>query len=108
MGDSSSGSVGTCTVQDPVSRYTFNLSPLRRSSGFYHVKSGSDSYVVNICGNVSGSGCNELGSGYQAAACKLTGQKGKNPVIGSLSQQLKYSMGQLILEYRYRTDLCLY
>ena len=96
-------------VKDPISQYTFNLSPLRKSSGFYHVKNGADTYIINICGNVSGSGCNELGPGYQAAACKFTGQSKKNPVIGGLSQQLKYNMGQIALEYRYGISvICLF
>ena len=87
-------------VQDPVSQYIFNLSPLRRSDGFYHVKSHTDTYVLNICGNVSGSGCNDLGPGYAAAACKLTGKSKQNPVIGSVSQQLTYNMGQITLKYK--------
>ena len=87
-------------VQDPVSKYRFNLMPLRRSSGFYRVTNGADTFILNICGNVSGSGCNELGSGYATAACKFTGQTGKNPVIGSVSQVLKYRTGQITLEYR--------
>ena len=99
IGGSHSGVEGTCMVKDPVSQYTFNLSPLRRSSGFYQVKNGADTYIINICGNVSGSGCDELGSGYQAAACKFTGQSKRNRVIGNLSQQLKYNMGQITLEY---------
>lgn len=105
VGESKPNVNGNCMLQDPLSNYTFNLLPLRRDTGFYQVKSHSDTFILNICGNVSGSGCNELGSGYQAAACKFNGQKQNNPVIGSLSQQLKYRMGQIILEYRY--ELCL-
>ena len=101
VGGSTSGGKGTCMVKDPVSQYTFNLSPLRRSSGFYQVKSGADTYIINICGNVSGSGCNKLGPGFEAAACKFNGQGKSSPTIGSLSKQLTYSMGQITLKYRY-------
>lgn len=100
VGGSTSGVTGTCAVQDPISKYTFDLSPLRKSKDFYRVLHGGDTFILNICGNVSGSNCNSLGSGQQAAACKDTGKQGSNPVIGRLSRQLKYSMGQITLEYK--------
>eukprot|EP00795_Rhopilema_esculentum_P017105 gene17105-8622_t len=97
---SNTGGKGSCSVQDPVSKYIFNLTSLRRVAGFYRVRNGGDTFVLNICGNVSGAGCNDQSSGVQPAACKLTGVKDNNPVIGVLSQQLKYSEGTITLDYK--------
>ena len=97
---SNTGGKGSCSVQDPVSKYIFNLTSLRRVAGFYRVRNGGDTFVLNICGNVSGAGCNDQSPGVQPAACKLTGVKDNNPVIGVLSQQLKYSEGTITLEYK--------
>eukprot|EP00794_Sanderia_malayensis_P000415 gene415-1051_t len=99
IGGSSRGPEGSCMVRDPVSKYTLNLSPLKRTAPFYRVtSSGGKIFILNICGSVSGSDCNTLDS-KQVGGCIVTGTTGKNYVIGQVSKQLKYSVGQLTLEY---------
>ena len=101
IGGSTSGETGSCAVKDPVSSYVFNLSPLARSRSFYRVTGAGKTFILNICGNVSGSECNKLTVGQAAGGCVYTATKDKNFVIGQVSKQLKYSIGQITLEYKY-------
>ncbi len=87
-------------MQDPVSKYTFDLASLTRTVKYYKVTNLGKTFILNICGNVSGSECNTLDGGKQVAACISTGSKGKNYAIGQVNKQLKYSNGQISLTYR--------
>ena len=68
---------------------------------FYQVANGSGglNFIINICGNVNGSGCNQLGANQQAGSCIFHGKEKSNTVIGKLSKKLEYSEGQLTLKY---------
>eukprot|EP00045_Choanoeca_perplexa_P017875 m.269550 g.269550 ORF g.269550 m.269550 type:complete len:2501 (+) comp17662_c0_seq1:233-7735(+) len=89
---------GDCKIDDPVSDYTFDLSPLAKDGG--HATPG-DGYVfnINVCDNVP------CGTDKVAGVCQTKASNNENYNTGNSTDVLQLADNRLLLEYEHG-DVC--
>ncbi|XP_060061207.1 cation-independent mannose-6-phosphate receptor isoform X2 [Erinaceus europaeus] len=84
-----------CTVYDSQAGFSFDLTALSKSRGYYKVVTEKHDFYINVCEPVTIGGC-PPGSG----ACQVSKRDGKVWSLGMSSGKLSYYDGMIQLSYR--------
>nr|XP_033791685.1 cation-independent mannose-6-phosphate receptor [Geotrypetes seraphini] len=84
-----------CRVSDVQAGFSFDLSPLTKNNGRYHVNTSEYDFYLNVCGNVSEKSCEEY-----SGACQVSKDRKKHWNLGIPSSRLTYYDGLIQLNYK--------
>ncbi|XP_067674216.1 cation-independent mannose-6-phosphate receptor-like isoform X2 [Haliotis asinina] len=86
---------GNCTAINPDSGYTFDLSALKKSTGYRFDDGNNHDFRINVCAPVTGSGCD---SNVGSCQKELVGEK-RSFSAGIANSNLQFRGGFLMLNY---------